>query len=632
MPRFPDSSSWPIDLILFEADGAPPAPPTPEQWIDVLQAELLPRTDEPGVLTDSATERHGWGGFGSANQIVRIDGLLFLTRRSFVRRVPPGTLREYVEKRAEAWCHDAGVVKCPKKVRADIKDQVTYELTRRAIPSIRDVAVVIDTENQRAYILARSSSGKRSGIFSALRLASNAVYKEIGVKVSSEHRTLGDRLLEQYGTQRLPGALDQDFMRDLIGHGRESHTLVIGAKVGAGRPERVGSIKDVPDLEARVASGDVQLLRVELGGRIQASAGTEVVTARGEHETERMADMRVLGDEDSEEDMHLKVQVRTVQVLVWDALGKWSFVLAPDATITRCDQPKASSEAVDDALGTMWLRAQLTRRATEIVDQLVHAYVVTRLKAMIDAEPQRPLFLAADLKPLPCSWCASVPLDSLQKLLSTAHVQVDTPQTEMFVPGKTSGTVTITADDAARALLLLGDSDEDDDELASDVEEEVVEVDDDAVEGSTPVVRELTREPSNDSGSEPGAKPGKAKKKDAAALAKAARDRLVAIGHDPVVTGAVVADEQKRGRFDGDKKSAPKAAAKTTTDSETAYQQALNIIRGRAHARLLTTPSDLSRILDMSRPDARKLIARITANGEMPQFGAAVLPEAEPGE
>lgn len=581
MPRFPDSSSWPIDQILFEPEDALPAVPTPEQWIDVLQAELLPRTDEPGVLCGNSAERHGWGGFGSANQIVRLDGLLFLTRRSFVRRVPPGTLREYIEKRVDAWCHDSSVTLCPKRVRAEIKKQVSEELIRRAIPSIRDVAVIIDTENHRAYVLARSSSGKRSGIFSALRLAAVAVYKQLNAKMSCERRTLGERLLEQFGTQRLPGALDQDFMRDLIGHGRDARLLVIGEKAANGVPWSIGKVSQVPNLEARIANGEVAVMRVELGGRIQASSGTDVVTARGGHETERMADMRVLGDDDSEEDSSLKMNVRSVQVIVRDMYGKWNFVLAPDATITSCEQPKVVSEFSDDVLGSMWLRAQLTKRATEIVDQLVHAYVVTRLCSLIEADPQRPLFLTPSLKPLPCVWCENIPSEALMKLWERSVPHFDSPQTEMFVTAPKAdsaiesvtitgrgGSVTVTRDDAAKALTSLmfgGDAPGSGDTLSSDVEEEVLEVDDSADDDgdadTTPPAAEARE----------GAKPAKPTKKDAAARAKAARDRLVGSGHDPVIAGAVVADEMKRGRFDGEpsKKGQPKGA-----DAESQYDRA----------------------------------------------------------
>jgi len=635
MPRFPDSATWPIDVIDFEPENEGVDRPTVEHWIDALTPGVLPRTDEPGVLPGDTTERHGWGGYGSKNEIVRLGDVLFLTRRSFVRRVPPSTLRAHIEKQVEAWCHDAGVTRAPKAIRQQIKAEVTEALTRRAIPTIRDVAVIVDVGDQRAYVLARSGSGKRTGIATSLRQAAQQVYAEVGGgRAASVHRTLGERLLEQFGDQRLPGGLDQDFMRDLIGHGRDAQTLVIGA----GGCRELGH---VVDLEGKAARGEAQVLRVELGDRIQASAGKEAISARGEHETERIADNRVLGDDEVEEEAAQRVQVRSVQISVWDALGRWDFVLAPDATIQRCVQPKLALRDVDSALGTMWLRSELTRRAVQLVDQLVHAYVVTRLGKLIAAQPQRPLFQAPDRTPTPCSWCASASMGTLEAVWKKADVSglMRTSQIEMFVPAPGSvtkevagacsttatigGSVTVTADDAARALKLLGgdagdDGDHGERAVASDEslagEVEVEAVDEGDVESS-------------DGGDE------EANQRDAAKAASeraaAQRERLIAAGYDPTIVSAVVADELERGRFSGAKAPTKKPPANATTKGASAYTLALNVVRARAESGQTTTAEDLKRSTGSTITAARKVLAQITANGEMPDLAAGAPAEGD---
>jgi len=55
------------------------------------------------------------------------------------RTVPANLLRATVAKKAEAWCQERGVERCPSSVKAEIKEQIEDDWLRRTLPRVRVV-------------------------------------------------------------------------------------------------------------------------------------------------------------------------------------------------------------------------------------------------------------------------------------------------------------------------------------------------------------------------------------------------------------------------------------------------------------------------------------------------------------
>lgn len=350
MPAFPSGPSWPIVSYRFDINDAT-ASGSPADFRDALQrARRLPPCPELKHMEMAETECHGWGGFGDADDALFVEPYVVLLRRSFIKRIPSTTLRAMVDAECRRWREERGVERVPAAIKKEKKEQVQESLLRATIPSVRQIGVFIDQKASRFYVLANGSG--IDGIEKQVRLLLQDAY---GGRVTVRAVGFAAEVGAMFPSQSLPASLSRDFMRYLTS--KWTQTLRVG---------------------------DVSPFTIELPEQIDmAVEGHGRMSASGENEAERLLEER--GGEDD-------TVIRRATFNVRDDLGEWTFKVGGDGTLLRATMPRSgeTSEVASEA----FVRAALCVRAQQMLEALVHAFVVEEVEPQMDRLAQYPLFVS----------------------------------------------------------------------------------------------------------------------------------------------------------------------------------------------------------------------------------------------
>ena len=380
MPNFPTATTWPITAYEYDVDDAQGKPsritPTPEDWRSAYAASgVLPTVPDENTRYHGG-EAFGWGGF-TDNEPLILEPYLVLMRRSFVKRIPASTLKAAVEQQGQRWIEarrDEGsdVNRVPKGVRVEIRERLVESMLKQAIPTIKNVIVIVDTNARRAYVLARGKHGEH-GIATNLRRLIEKAHGGAGVvRVTVNEIDLKHYMVWAHEATPLPADVAREFMHDLAHHARCSHTL-------------------------RIDDAQFPSVMLELGGRIEMVSGDdrETLRASGVRETERLLSERIEGEDDEELDTlteRADAELTRLQFVAHDELGTWSFVIGRNADIQRAEMPRLGLDVSDGQEGSVWARVAMVARAVTIMQGIVHAFTVGRLADIVKHAPQQPLF------------------------------------------------------------------------------------------------------------------------------------------------------------------------------------------------------------------------------------------------
>ncbi len=102
-----------------------------------------------------------------------VDGFIHCVYQETVRLLPGPVIKELLDEKVEQIEQDQGR-RVGRKEKADIKDQITFELLPRAFTRSRRINVLIDSERQRLLVDA-SSASRAEQVVSTLRRAVNSL-------------------------------------------------------------------------------------------------------------------------------------------------------------------------------------------------------------------------------------------------------------------------------------------------------------------------------------------------------------------------------------------------------------------------------------------------------------------------
>ncbi|ASK36136.1 recombination-associated protein RdgC [Alloalcanivorax mobilis] len=106
---------------------------------------------------------------GEARMVIPAEGFLYFMYQEIVRLLPGPVIKEELDERVEALQDQEGR-KIGRKERADLKDQITFELLPKAFTRSRRVPVLVDMERRRILVDCASES-RAEQVVSALRKA-----------------------------------------------------------------------------------------------------------------------------------------------------------------------------------------------------------------------------------------------------------------------------------------------------------------------------------------------------------------------------------------------------------------------------------------------------------------------------
>jgi hypothetical protein len=245
----------------------------------------------------------------------------------------------------------------PASVKREFKHQITSELMRETMPTLRNVVVCIDTEAMRFMVLAagKGASGIKLRVERLLAMAAGINPDDPDANLP--HAAPLGRMAQTaaaFPYASFPDGVDASFMPDLLQHMAENEEL------------HVEGI-----MPFWVSRGDKVTLGTSDRGRLSAS---------GDEEASRVLDERI--DDDG-------VFVKKIAMEVGDEHGSWSFMMDNDAQIHRVSMPDMSDESgQDSAESDVALRADSCWRAVEIQQAIIHAYLSTVVRGLLSETPQ----------------------------------------------------------------------------------------------------------------------------------------------------------------------------------------------------------------------------------------------------
>lgn len=359
MPAFPNGSTWPITSYELVVDTFTPyrANVSPEALVDAMRRRgVLPRYPQQEHI-ESATDAHGWAGFGPDDAPEVCGSMFMLVRRSFVKRLPKNTIKEMVEERCDEKRSDMGLppaTRLPASIRREITDEITEEVARETMPNLRNIGVCIDTATMRFFVLANGSGaeGVANEVVGLVADAAGVPPRERPRAVQMGRRA---QTIAAYTHSGLPDGLNRLFMADLLGHMNANDYLTVEGLRGFA-----------------VAPGDKVVMSTE---------GKQRVSASGETETERLLDARIDDDD---------AVVTRMVVEITDEVGSWSFTIDDDAHLLRVVMPPVIYDRNEEAdrRSNIMLRVDMCWRAVEMQQALIHAFLVTQVRPMVTDEPQ----------------------------------------------------------------------------------------------------------------------------------------------------------------------------------------------------------------------------------------------------
>ena len=359
MPAFPNGSTWPITSYELVVDTFTPyrANISPEALVDAMRRRgTLPRYPQQEHI-ESATDAHGWAGFGPDDAPEVCGSMFMLMRRSFVKRLPKNTIKEMVEERCDEKRSDMGLppgTRLPAAIRREITDEITEEVARETMPNLRNIGVCIDTATMRFFVLANGSGaeGIANEVVGLVADAAGVPPRERPRAVQMGRRA---QTIAAYTHSGLPDGLNRLFMADLLGHMNANDYLTVEGVRGFA-----------------VAPGDKVVMSTE---------GNQRVSATGETETERLLDARIDDDD---------AAVTRMVVEITDEVGSWSFTINDDAHLLRVVMPPVTYDKNEEAdrRSNIMLRVDMCWRAVEMQQALIHAFLVTQVRRMVTDEPQ----------------------------------------------------------------------------------------------------------------------------------------------------------------------------------------------------------------------------------------------------
>lgn len=351
MPMFPAGHSWPIAAYRFHVTD-PTRSGSPEDFRTAVQSmRRLPPCPDLSHMETLDAEQHGWGGFGDDDEILVLEPYVVLVRRSFIKRIPPTTLRAMVDAESKKWRDERDVQRVPAAIKREIKERVQTKLMEATIPSVRQIALFIDQRASRFYVLAHG--GGLDGIETQVRYLLDRAY---GGRAEVRLITFQNAIHEMFPSDAAPASLSRDFMRYVTS--KWGQTLHIG---------------------------NVSPLFVELPESVDMALGASGrMSVTGEDETERLLEERGNDEE---------TLIRRAAFNVRDDAGEWTLKVGSDGTLLRATMP--SPGVAEDDEGEVFIRVASCVRAQEMLETLIHAFVIEEVEPQMDARAQRPLFIGA---------------------------------------------------------------------------------------------------------------------------------------------------------------------------------------------------------------------------------------------
>lgn len=104
---------------------------------------------------------------GHEQMVYAVNGFLLCHHKEIIRLLPGPVIRELLDEKVELIQNEEGR-KVGRKEKADLKEQITFELMPRAFTRSRRTAVLIDTVRKRVMVDS-SAAGRAEDIVAALR-------------------------------------------------------------------------------------------------------------------------------------------------------------------------------------------------------------------------------------------------------------------------------------------------------------------------------------------------------------------------------------------------------------------------------------------------------------------------------
>jgi len=128
----------PMTLARFRVVGD-----RPQGWREVFRDRLNDHAFKEPPQGQGKEEVEGWvqvhnlldAEFDDFNRWLYNDTVV-LALRVDKKRLPAKLLRATLDKRAEAWCAERDVARCPNAVKAELKEELEHEWLARTLPSV----------------------------------------------------------------------------------------------------------------------------------------------------------------------------------------------------------------------------------------------------------------------------------------------------------------------------------------------------------------------------------------------------------------------------------------------------------------------------------------------------------------